>query len=148
MSGSPGEFPTRGISSTDRFKPKLYFITADRLNERMLLKELSNYPIIFPEHGSATRVYIIGEFQKRKIPLKNIIDCESASAIKNMVHLGMGGAFFPLYSIEEGLREDKFTCVEILDDLHLNIDLIYLNERKKSKAVRNFASAAKSFSFP
>jgi DNA-binding transcriptional LysR family regulator len=76
------------------FKPKLSFISNDIGKEKIHLKELSDYPIILPEEGSATRDYIIGEFKKRDIPLNNFMDCENPAAIKHMVHLRMGGAFF------------------------------------------------------
>jgi len=51
-----------------------------------------------------------------------------------MVHLGMGGAFFPLYGIEKDVREKKYNCFEILDDLCLHIDLIYLIGGPRAKA--------------
>ena len=80
--------------------------------------------------------------------MNNYIDCENASALKNMVHLGMGGAFFPLYGIEKDVKEGKYRCIEILDELSLHIDLIYLLERKKSQTVKSFVSALKGYSFP
>ena len=120
------------------FKPKLSFIAKNIQKEKIHLKDLSDYPIIFPEEGSATRDYIIGEFRKRDIPLNNFMDCENPTAIKHMVHLGMGGAFFPYYGVEEDVKDGKYRCIELLDDLHLTIDLIYLKAWKKSKVVRNF----------
>ena len=65
-----------------------------------------------------------------------------------MVHLGMGGAFFPFYGIEKDVKEGRYRCVEILDDLSLHIDLIYLLERKKSQTVKSFVAALKGYSFP
>lgn len=141
------EYPSNVIFS-EIINPKLYFITADKMKHQIRLKDLSDYPILFPERGSATREYIIGEFQKKRIPLNNYIDCENASALKNMVHLGMGGAFFPLYGIEKDVKEGKYRCIEILDELSLHIDLIYLLERKNSQTVKSFVSALKGYSFP
>ena len=125
--------------------PKLYFITADKMNNPIRLKDLASYPIIFPEHGSATREYIIQEFQKREIPLNNYIDCENPPALKHMVHLGTGGAFLPWYSIESDVKAGKYRYVEILDGFSLNIDLVYLKERKKSKPVKIFNSTLKEY---
>ena len=141
------EYPSNVIYR-ELINPKLYFITADKMKNQIRLKDLSDYPILFPERGSATREYIISEFQKKSIPLNNYIDCENASALKNMVHLGMGGAFFPLYGIEKDVKEGKYRCIEILDELSLHIDLIYLLERKKSQTVKSFVSALKGYSFP
>lgn len=141
------EYPSN-VVYTEIINPKLYFITADRMKNPIRLKDLSDYPILLPERGSATREYLIGEFQKKSIPLNHYIDCENASALKNMVHLGMGGAFFPLYGIEKDVKKGKYHCLEILDELSLHIDLIYLLERKKSQTVKRFVAALKGYSFP
>jgi len=58
-----------------------------------------------------------------------------------MVQLGMGGAFFPEYAIKEDIRQGKFRQVEVAEDLYLSIDLIYLLERKKLKALQDIVSA-------
>jgi len=76
------------------------------------------------------------------------IHCENVSAIKQMVHLGLGGSFFPYYAIEEDIREGRYRSVEILDDLFLNIDLIYVAKRRKSKTLKSFISTLKSLSYP
>ena len=130
------------------FKPKLCFISKDIEKEKIRLKDLSDYPIIFPEEGSATRDYIIGEFRKRKISLNNFMDCENPAAIKHMVHLGMGGAFFPFYGVEEDVRGRKYRCTELIDDLHLTIDLIYLKDWKESKAVKTFIAVLRKHDPP
>jgi LysR family transcriptional regulator, transcriptional activator of the cysJI operon len=128
-------------------RPKLYFISAKPMKEVIRLSDLSNYPIILPEQGSATRDYIIGEFFKRHIPLNNCIDCENAQAIRNMVRLGMGGAFFPLYSIADDVREGRYCKSELEEDLHLTIDIAYVRERKNMKMVKNFTVAVREHAF-
>ena len=119
-------------------KPKLFFISKNIDKKKIHLKDLSDYPIIFPEEGSATREYIINEFRKRDIPLNTFMDCENPDTIKHMVHLGMGGAFFPYYGVKEDVTYGKYHCIELLENLHLSIDLIYLQDWKKSKLVRMF----------
>lgn len=128
-------------------KQKLCFITSDDLGARIRIQDLSNYPLILGEEGSATREYIINEFSNRNIPLNNIIESQNPSTTKQMVQLGMGGTFLPAYSIEEDVRKGRFKRVEVIDDLNLYIDLIYLKERKKSKALRSFISAVLEASF-
>lgn len=121
-------------------KQKLCFITKDDMGARIRIQDLSEYPLILGEEGSATREYIIKEFSSRNVPLNNFIESQNPSATKQMVQLGMGGAFLPAYSIEEDVKKGRFNKVEILDDMKLYIDLIYLKERKKSKALRSFIS--------
>ena len=114
---------------------------------RIHLRDLANYPLILAEEGSTTRAYIIEEFKKLNVPLNNCIDSENAQAIKDMVHLGMGGAFFPLYAIEADVREKKYRMIEIIDDLHLTINLVYLRERRNLSMVKKFLVAVRKSAF-
>ncbi|MBW2593427.1 MAG: hypothetical protein JRE58_10610, partial [Deltaproteobacteria bacterium] len=139
----PGNIICKKISN-----PRLYLITSDDMNASIPLKNLSNYPLLFPEQGSATREYIINEFKKRSIPLNKYIDCENPSALKHMVHLGTGGAFLPSYSIEKDVREGKYKRIEILDNLSMTIDLVYLKERKKSQPIKTFLNVIKGLAPP
>jgi DNA-binding transcriptional LysR family regulator len=130
-------------------EPKLYFITNDpRMPERIHLRDLANYPLILAEEGSTTRASIIERFRKLGVPLNNCIDSENAQAIKDMVHLGMGGAFFPIYAIEADIRAKKYRKIEIVDDLHLTISVVYLRERRNIEMVKGFRDAVKNSAFP
>jgi DNA-binding transcriptional LysR family regulator len=120
---------------------RLYFITKDsNLPNSLHLKDLENFPIILPEKGSATREYIINEFKKRNISIRIYVECENPPAIKHMVNFGLGGAFFCLYDIEEDVRRKEFRKINIIEDLSVNYDLIYLKERNNSKIVKVFAA--------
>jgi LysR family transcriptional regulator, transcriptional activator of the cysJI operon len=126
-------------------KPKFHFITSDqKMKDQIRLKDLAHYPLVLPERWSVTREYVINEFRKRNIPLGDCIHCENVSAIKQMVHLGLGGSFFPYYAIEEDVKEGKYRSIEILDDLFLNIDLIYLAKRRKSSTLKSFMATLKN----
>ena len=72
---------------------------------------------------------------------------QNPDAIKQMVHLGIGGAFFPSYSIREDVKEGRYRMIDILDGLYLYIDVIYLMERRKSKSLRSFVSVVNGYSF-
>ena len=139
----PGNIIARPI-----LNPELYFITSGKMNRSIHLRELANHPVIFPEQGSVTREYIIRQFQKRNIPLNDYIDCENPSALKHMVQLGMGGAFLPWYSIESDIKEGKYNYVKVLDGLSMNIDLVYLQERRKSKSIKTFNTTLNEYRFP
>jgi DNA-binding transcriptional LysR family regulator len=130
-------------------EPKLYFITNDAgLPPRIHLRDLADYPVILPKEGSTTRAYIIEAFKKLGVPLNNRIDSENAQAIKDMVHMGIGGAFFPVYAIETDVLEKKYRKVEILDELRLSISLVYLKERRGLDMVKKFVAAVKGSEFP
>lgn len=135
------------IISQNIAEPKLYFIASVPMGETIRLADLSDYPIILPEQGSATRDYIIREFERRGIPLNICMDCENSEAIRNMVHLGMGGAFFPLYGIRDDLREGKYHRSAIEEDLHLKLDVVYLKERRSMKVIRDFVAALRNRDF-
>jgi len=129
-------------------EPQLYFITNDKsLPARIHLRDLANVPLIMAEEGSTSRAYIIERFKKLNIPLNNCIDCENAQAIKDMVRLGIGGAFFPIYAIDEDIRDMKYRKIEIIDDLHLTISIIYLKERRNLALVKEFIDAVQRSAF-
>jgi len=123
---------------------KLLFISKDDMGEQVSLEELANYPIIIlPEQGSATRDYLLREFAARNLTITNSIDCENPPAIRHMVQLGMGGAFFHLFSIERDVQEGRFHMAAVKEDLSLDYDLIFLKDRRSSHSVRIFMSAMK-----
>jgi len=124
-------------------KTKLMFISREDLGKEVSLRELAKYPIILPEQGSATRDYLMNEFQKRDLTMTNPIDCQNPPAIRHMVELGMGGAFFPLFSIQKDVQEGLFHMASVTEDLSLDYDLIFLKDRRNSQAVRIFTSAMK-----
>ena len=56
---------------------------------------------------------------------------------------GLGGAFFPLFSIQRGVQEGLFHMAEIEEDLSVDYDLIFLKDRRSSNMVRIFTSTMK-----
>jgi DNA-binding transcriptional LysR family regulator len=121
---------------------KLYFITADKkMAEQMYLKDLSKYPIVLQTEGVVYREIIINEFKARGAILNVYAEAADPTTIKSMVNQGLGGAFMPLYTIEEDAKEGRFRIIEILDGLHFDFDIIYLIERRKSTAVKSILSA-------
>ena len=125
----------------------LCFITRDEIGDHVSLKDLANYPIILHDRGSATREYLINAFAQKGISLNSYVESQNPSAIKHMVELGMGGAFLPEFGIAEEAKAGKFKKVHIDGELFLNYDVIYLVERKKSKAIQRFVSTAKNIPF-
>lgn len=131
------------IVSVPVLKSKLLFISKEDIGERVSLQALANYPIILPEHGSATRDYLIREFAARNLTITNSITCENPPAILNMVQLGMGGAFFNLFDIQRHVQEGLFHMAQIEEDLFVNYDLIFLRDRRSSRMVRIFTTTMK-----
>ena len=140
------EYPDN-IISKNIAEVKLHFISSVPLGETIRLADLSEYPIILPEQGSATRDYIIHEFERRGTPLNICMDCENAEAIRNMVHMGMGGAFFPLYSIKDGLRAGLYHHSAVEEDLRLTFDVVYLKERRTMQVIRDFVAVLRKQDF-
>lgn len=140
------EYPAN-IISKNIAEVKLYFISSVPMGETVRLTDLAGYPIILPKQGSATRDYIIREFERRGIPLNICMDCENSEAIRNMVHLGMGGAFFPLYSIKDGLRGGRYHHSAIEEDLRLMFDAVYLKERRSMQVIRDYVAVLRKQDF-
>ena len=123
-------------------REKLFFITTnERIEKKIFLKALSNCPIILPMEGAVYREIVINEFKKRDTSLNIFIEAADPAAIKSMVSKGLGGSFLPLDAIEKDAQDGKFRIVEILDDLHFYFDILYLNERRESKAIKSILSA-------
>ncbi len=131
------------IVSIPILKKKLMFISKEDMGPRVSLKDLTHYPLILPEPGSATRDYLIKSFQERNLTITNIIDCENPPAIQHMVELGMGGAFFHIFSIRREVEEGRFHMADIEDDLHLDYNLVFLKDRRSSRMVRIFKTTMK-----
>jgi DNA-binding transcriptional LysR family regulator len=131
------------IVSIPLLKTKLLFISKEDLGERVSLKELASYPIILPELGSATRDYLIRQFAAMNLTITNTINCENPPAIRHMVHLGMGGAFFPLFTIQHEVRAGLFHMAEVEEGLFVDYDLIFLRDRRSSNLVKIFTSTVK-----
>lgn len=131
------------IVSVPILKAKLLFISKEDMGGRVNLKQLASHPIILPERGSATRDYLIREFAARNLTITNRIDCENPPAIQHMVQLGLGGAFFPLFSIQRGVQAGLFHMAEIEEDLSVDYDLIFLKDRRSSNMVSIFTSTMK-----
>jgi DNA-binding transcriptional LysR family regulator len=128
-------------------KQKLYFITTDNLKDQVHLRELANCPIILPTEGAAFREIIVNEFKDRGVPLSIRMESVDPSALKSMVERGMGGAFLPMDSIEQDVKEGKFRAIEILERIYFYFDVIYLRERRRSKSVRSIISAIDDIKF-
>ena len=124
-------------------KTKLLFISKNDMGGEVSLEDLVNYPIILPERGSATRDYLLNAFHTRNLTITNPIDCENPPAIQHMVQLGMGGAFFPLFSIQRNVHEGRFHMATVKENLSLDYDLILLKDRRSSHTVRIFISTMK-----
>jgi DNA-binding transcriptional LysR family regulator len=124
---------------------KLYFISKGRIEERIRLRNLANYPIICPLEGASLREIIINEFRSKNIPLNIQVESDDPAIIRSMVRQGLGGAFMPLCFLEEDLEGEKFEITEIQDSLYLYLDAIFLRERKKSHFIKSIITAIDHF---
>lgn len=131
------------IVSIPILKTKLLFISKEDMGKRVSLHQLADHPIILPEQGSATRAYLIRQFAARNLTITNSITCENPPAIGHMVQLGMGGAFFPLFTIQRDVQEGLFHMAEIEEELFVDYDLIFLRDRRSSPVVKIFSSTLK-----
>lgn len=131
------------IVSIPVLKAQLMFISKDDLGGLVSLADLANSPIILPERGSATRDYLLNAFHARQWTITHSIECENPPAIRHMVQLGMGGAFFPLFSVQRDVQEGRFHMAAVKEDLSLDYDLVFLKDRRSSLPIRMFITAMK-----
>ncbi len=123
-------------------KVKLYFITADKeIKEKIHLRDLANYPLILPADRVSYRKIIIDELKTRNIPTNIYVEILEPSTLKSLVSMGLGGAFMPLDSVEQDIKEGKFRGIETFEEIHFDYDLIYRKERRNSKSIQSILAA-------
>ena len=106
-------------------------------NERIKIEDLTGKSVIMREQGSATSDFLLKKFQDRKVEPKVVMESENPDAIKRLVELGVGVAFLPYFSVQEELQRGVFREITIIDeDLSINIDAIYLLNRRRSSLIR------------
>ena len=125
-------------------KHKIYFITNNnKLKDNINLDDLADYPLILQGKGAICRDVIINAFKTRHIPLNLHMEIDDPSVVMTMVEKGIGGAFMPLFAIEEQIDQGKFRCIDILDGIYLSFDVVFLQERRKCNFVQAVLSTFK-----
>ena len=103
---------------------------------RMALAELDNWPLVFRETGSYTRLSLEAEARRRRIRLRPAIEVDGREAMREVVASGAGLGFV---SEAEFGHDSRLIRVPIDDiDLAMTETLVHLSARADLPVIRAF----------
>lgn len=104
-------------------------------------KDLSNYPLIFREQGSATRNAMEDFVKNHSIEVKRKYELTSNEAVKQAVSAGLGFSVMPLIGLRNVLRTEELKIVPIKGlPIVTTWMLCYLKGKKLSPAAQAYLS--------
>ena len=121
---------------------KLYLVGSPKLHLKDGLsnkKKFEQFPLLFRESGSATRLAMEGFVKKNKLPTFKTMELTSNEAVKQAVIAGLGYSVMPLIGIKNELEQNE---LEIIPYKGLPIvtewNLIWLKAKKLSPVTSAF----------
>lgn len=104
-------------------------------NKIKKIADLGNYPLIYRENGSATRLAMESFIRKHKVEVKKSMELTSNEAVKQAVLAGLGLSIMPLIGLRNELKNEQ---IEIIELKHLPIitdwNLVWLKSKSLSPA--------------
>ena len=105
--------------------------------EALQFRDLANYPLIFRETGSRTRLLLEKEAGRQKLALEPVIEVDGREAMREIVASGAGIGFL---SAAEFGHDGRLQAIPLLGiDLQMSESLIYLSTRRDVPVIRAFA---------
>ncbi|MFT5278672.1 MAG: DNA-binding transcriptional LysR family regulator [Bacteroidia bacterium] len=121
---------------------KLYLVGSPKLHLKDSVsdkKKFEEFPLLFREPGSATRLAMEGFVKKNKLPTFKSMELTSNEAVKQAVIAGLGYSVMPLIGIKNELEQNE---LEIIPYKGLPIvtewNLIWLKAKKLSPVTSSF----------
>lgn len=102
------------------------------------IHELSRYPVILREPGSATRRIIERAFHDAGLEIQAAMELESNQAIKSAVADGVGVGIMARAAVVEELASGRLVGRPLKDPLRLDFALVYHRDRTLSPVVAAF----------
>jgi DNA-binding transcriptional LysR family regulator len=101
------------------------------LPKKVDAKILGNYPLLFREQGSATRMLMERFVSRHKIPLQRKIELSSNEAVKQAVIAGLGLSLMPLIGLKNELQLKQLKIVHFKGlPLKTTWNLVWLKEKQ------------------
>lgn len=116
----------------------LYLTGANRfpdLPEQMTKKQLSTFPLIFREEGSATRNAMTSFLSAQQIPVRRSMELVSNEAVKQAVRAGLGLSILPRIGIRSELKAGSMRIVPMKGlPIQTEWNLTYLKRKRHGPA--------------
>lgn len=96
-------------------------------------KIFENYPVIYRENGSATRVLMENFLAKIEVPNNKKIELKSNEALKQALIAGIGISIMPLIGLKNELKDQELQIIPFKGlPIKTNWNLIWLKSKKLS----------------
>lgn len=128
------------LNSIPLLKNELRLVAASNypdLPDRLSPTDLSDYPIIFRERGSATRAIMKAYLNKHNVQVKRSMELVSNEAVKQAVRAGLGLSIMPVIGIGSELALKNMRTIE-LEGLPIvtQWELVYSGGKQLSPAAK------------
>ncbi|MCX7857485.1 MAG: LysR family transcriptional regulator [Deltaproteobacteria bacterium] len=103
------------------------------------LKEVSKYPLIMREEGSATRSVVLQAFESMGIKPSIVFEVKSTEFIKEWVIEGRGISIL----IERAISEDErkqVKIIKLIEPLYLEVAVVFLKSNRVNHAIERFVN--------
>lgn len=108
-----------------------------KLPKQMSVEKLANYPLIFREHGSATRSVMQNFLKANNVQVKRSMTMVSNEAVKQAVLAGLGLSIMPIIGIRAAINSGDIMRIPIKGLPHITEwNLVYMNGKKLSIAAK------------
>ncbi len=98
-----------------------------------------NLPLIYREHGSATRLAMENYLSQRKISTSKNMELTSNEAVKQAVIAGLGVSIMPLIGIKNSLKTGELHIIPAKGlPLETNWNIIWMKSKNLSKVSKSF----------
>jgi DNA-binding transcriptional LysR family regulator len=134
--------PKLKVNSVPLMKNQLYLVAGKQYGQ--FTKPISNkdfmkMPLIYREHGSATRLAMENYLSKRKISTSKKMELSSNEAVKQAVIAGLGVSIMPLIGIQESLESQELQIIPAKGlPLETNWNIIWLKSKNLSQVSKSF----------
>jgi DNA-binding transcriptional LysR family regulator len=102
------------------------------------LSDISPYPFVIREEGSATRSTVLDAFSRMDISPSVFIEVNSSEFIKEWVAQDKGLSILIRRAVEGDEDDRSLTVVPLIEPLFLEVSVLYTKSKKHNPAIRRF----------
>jgi len=107
--------------------------------ESITISELTKYPLIMREEGSATRKMVMNLFKSKHFMPAVLCEASNLEFIKELLEKGEGASFVVKSAIEQELSQGLLKEIKVTDvSLTMNVNILFINEESLSKIAKAF----------
>jgi DNA-binding transcriptional LysR family regulator len=102
------------------------------------LSDISSYPFVIRENGSATRSVVLAAFSRMNISPSVLIEVNSTEFIKEWVAQDKGLSILIRRAVEGEEDDRSLTVVPLIEPLSLEVSVLYAKSKKHNPSIRRF----------